>query len=509
MQDDPYSDPTERRVMPFTGHDASERTVHMRRGHGDQENEDIVPVPYSQDGDYPPYPAYPTFGNNYVDTAVTMAGHYGVMEPHDAEPTARLARPFPLWLTALIAVVACTLVALTYSVAVGIAGADWADGARAAGVMAFLLGALTVAGLFARLSAHMQRTSTVLLAIVLTVVLVLAGTAGVFLGTPLHTAQAHALEQHGAWAAAIHEYAAGGETAPRAPDIARAYVRWGEQLATQKRYAEAVTRFATVTSQYAASGDMVQRADDDAFQAYSTWIRSNAADIPYVDAIAFLVTYQTRPGCTTACAATVGGLIAQARYQHGVQLVARNNLTEAVLQFEFVQARFAASPYAAKAHTAAATAYLALGKQELSANCTGATPTYQTLADKYADTPEGQQAKAALGAPQPVTGGFSDYPTNPAPTIFLSKSVDPNTSNFSASRDYRASSFDTKTGIYKFDAVAPGTYYLTTFRDIGSYLCYTLLVDTSSGGAYAVQVSPLCPVTLSTSKFQDKQAAPC
>jgi len=160
-----------------------------------------------------------------------------------------------------------------------------------------------------------------------------------------------------------------------------------------------------------------------------------------------------------------------------------------------VTTAFASSIYAPQAHTAAAGAYLALGKLELAQVCTSALPTYQKLATSYADTSEGKQAKAALAAPQTVTGHIYQAPRNPAPTVFLSKHINPNT--LFASGEYHTS-LNTKSGLFTFRNVAQGTYYLTTLRDAGSSIDFVWWVYKDTNKSVTIQVGQLCPTEVET-----------
>ncbi|HEY7848450.1 MAG TPA: hypothetical protein VIC27_00230, partial [Ktedonobacterales bacterium] len=119
-----------------------------------------------------------------------------------------------------------------------------------------------------------------------------------------------------------------------------------------------------------------------------------------------------------------------------------------------------------------------------------AVPDYQTLANTYGDTSQGQQAKAALAAGQSVKGTLTSFPNNPTPTLYLSKHVDPAVNAYS--HDYKAT-FDTTTGVFSFGSVAQGSYYLTTYRKISSTQeAFTYYKDTTTGKPYALTVGPLC-----------------
>ncbi|HKB47269.1 MAG TPA: tetratricopeptide repeat protein, partial [Ktedonobacterales bacterium] len=318
-----------------------------------------------------------------------------------------------------------------------------------------------------------QAGSMLALAAVLIVGLSAAGAGGVVASPQLHSAQAHSLEGSQTWAAAIQEYMLAGEQPPNALDIARTLDEQGEQQLAQGDYKDALATFSSVGTQYAQSGDPVGRANDDVFKTYSAWVKSNGSDVPYSDAISFFEQYRTASSCSASCASAAADIEAQALYQYGTSLAASSDYTDAITQFEKITASFASSSYAAQAHTAAATAYLARAKQELSVECAaslpaGESPTtaladYQKLVSTYSDTPEGMQAKAALAAPQNVVGHFQTAMHNTA--LFLSKQL--NLSSGFESDNYRTTIGASST-TFTFTRVAQGKYYVTFVDNTGT-----------------------------------------
>jgi len=245
-----------------------------------------------------------------------------------------------------------------------------------------------------------------------------------------------ALERSGQWQGAIREYQLAGEAAPNAPDIARVYDEWGEQSLARGRYEQAAITFQTVITTYPRSGAAGDRAQQDLFETYTTWLRASPETISYPDAIADFVAYRASPSCAAPCQGAARDGEAQARYQFGAQLAGRSQYTNAITQFEIVQAQFPQSPYAKPSHGAAATAYYMLGQQQLQQACSNALPSYQALAKTYGDTPEGRKARAALSAPQRVTGTVTGFPPGAPHLVYLSRSANPAT--FSFSDDYQA-----------------------------------------------------------------------
>lgn len=404
-----------------------------------------------------------------------------------------LSQPFSPLASALIFVCALAAVGLVYSITELLAHADWADGARVAGVTALALAIVTLIVTTMRVRAGQRTFSMVLLSGLMIAVLAASGIGGVVLTAPLRQAQARHFEQSGQWSDAIHEYALIGEKPPNAPNIARLYNTWGKQLLQQRQYAQAATQFSTVVEIYSRSGAITEQARGNLYMTYRAWITSGAANIHYADAISALSAYRQDTSCDAACQSAAASLEAQARYQYGVQLAGKSAYTDAIQQFETVQAQFKTSPYAFQAHAAAATAYYAEGQQQLATTCNDAVPTYQTLAKNYGDTPEGKKAKAALAAPQSVTGTLINIPSSHQPTVmYLSKSVD--TGNYFFSDDYKAG-INAHSGAFSFKGVAQGKYNLSTSRDLGTQIEYDYLRG-ADGSVYSIRVGPLCATQL-------------
>lgn len=418
---------------------------------------------------------------------------------HPEKHLSRLARPLPASISLLLTVAALLITAATFSVDEIVAHADWAGGVRVAGIAALALAGVTFAILIVRLAAGRRAASTIALSLILALLLAGAGVSGLTFADPLHGLQARALEQKGDWPGAIYEYELAGEHAPSAPDIARAYDEWGEQLMRQRHYKDAVSDFIIVLAQFPQSGAAVDRAQTDLFNAYVAWVRAGDPAIPYGEAVAEIVSYRSAPGCDATCQATAQALEPQIRYQYGVQLIAQRQFVAAVEQFEIVQTHFPVSPYSAQSHVGAAQAYWALGQQQLQGSCVDAIPTYQALAKSYGDTPEGKNAKAALAAPQSVTGTISGF-TDPTPVVYLSRSLSVGPGFFVASDDYRATV--NSRGDFLFTGVAQGGYNLSAASYIaGGAIIYPYWVG-PSGNLYFVHVGPLCPTQIGTLAFK-------
>lgn len=411
-----------------------------------------------------------------------------------------LARPFGAVIAALVAVCCFALIGITYSVTV-LTGADWTRGAQGAADVAFALALLALAAGALRYYAPFGRRAFGVLGLALLLGILLAGTgaAGLTVAPGLHRTQARVLEQSGRYKAAISEYALAGDTAPNAPDTARAYDEWAASLLRQKQYPAALSRYLLVTSTYPGTGDPYHQAEAGVFATYTAWIGANGAGVPYSDAIAYIQSYSASPTCDATCQSTAAAILPQAAYQFGMQLIAAGQYAEAIKQLAEVKAQYPQSQYATQTHTAAAVAYLDLGQQQLPTACGAAVKSYQTLAKQYADTPQGAQAKQALAAPQPVTGTISHVPSNPTPTIYLSRTVNYAGYGYSFSNDLHTG-VDTQSGAFSFASVPVGTYFLSAVRDTGAGT-QTVWWNASNGSIYTVNVSPLCGAHLPTLSY--------
>ncbi len=405
-----------------------------------------------------------------------------------------LALPFPLWLTLGVPLALALTLALVYVVETALLGGDWATGALAVSFTAFALAVVTLGLLLGRVALGRRSFGAVALAGLLALALVAAGAGGVTQANPLRRAQAQQAENSGHWQMAINEYTQAGERLPTSSDLAQVYTEWGEASLQQGDYATAAARLTTVTQTYTRGGAVVARARDDLFKTYGLWIKSGAITLPFKQSLDFLASYSADPACDGACKQSIVDLTGQAHYQYGEQLLKANQLKPAIAEFELTQSQFAKSTFAAPAHAAAATAWWTLGQQLLTQDCVSAVPDYQTLANNYGDTSQGQQAKAALAATQSVQGTMTGFPNNPAPTLYLSKHIDPAANAYS--HDYKAT-FSTTTGVFSFANVAQGSYYLTTYRSLSSTEeAFTYYKDTNTGKPYALTVGPLCVTAL-------------
>jgi hypothetical protein len=425
-----------------------------------------------------------------------------------------LARPFARRVTIAVAVAPFVVMLLGFVLQALLAGGDWTQGAFAASIDAFLLALVVAIGGVARYMLGRRGTATVALGGALCVGLLASGGGGLLLAHSAHYFQGQALERAAKWSDAIQQYQVYGEKAPHAPDIARVEVAWGEQLLARMQYGDAGKQLSLGLAANPSDTALADRAAKDLYLTYSAWLAGGGEGMPYGNAAAGFAAYRASQTCDSACQTTVAGLEAQVRFLYGGQLTNVSDYADAIVQFELVQSQFPSSPYAAQAHAAAAKAYSSYGAQQLgnTDTCKGALPsasqdqankykqvltTYQTLASKYADTPEGQQAVGVLAAPQPVSGVLTSIPTNPLPTAHLSKTANPSKFNFS--NEYNTS-IDGGSGAFTFANVAQGDYNLHTSRDLGNKIEYQV-ISSSSGNLYSVHVGPLCPIALGQIKY--------
>jgi hypothetical protein len=371
---------------------------------------------------------------------------------------------------------------------------DWAESALVAGYTAFGLAAfaLVIAGV--RFALGRRATIFYALAGLLLVVLLGTGGSSLALAHQLHLLQAQSFEAAGQWNQAATEYALYGERAPHAPNLGRVYLHWGQDLAKRQAWSDAATHLSAALAANPSDTTLATQVNTALYATFAGWMKADAAHVPYPLAIESFTAQRGASSCNAACQTDSATLEAQARYLYGQQLAVAQSYADAAAQFATIEKQFASSAYAAQAHAAAATTYLALGQQQVaSKTCVDAVPTYQTLAQSYGDTPEGKQATAALAAPQKVTGKFTGLPAGtPVPRVRLSKFANP--AAFVFSDDY-ATTLDATTGAFTFASVKPGAYNLSTARDLGFKTDFHYYHG-ASGDLYSIKVGPLCAMDL-------------
>ncbi|GER88029.1 hypothetical protein KDW_21910 [Dictyobacter vulcani] len=339
----------------------------------------------------------------------TAAVYPPAATPPSSQPPRRIVRPLPLWAFILgIIVILAALGVVTFAT-----GSDWSEGALYAGIVATsIAGVLTLlliirslAGMAARSNPHRRRQYVSAILIIL--ILFTSGGTGLFANDAMHGLQAHYLEGQKQWEGAIKEYKLAGEAGPNSSDIARTYVEWGEDLSQQKSYEKAVTTFDTVITEFSGAPNEINRAQQDETSTYITWGKQASQQHKYANAALYFKTALDLNYCSAECTAQATPLAATAYYNSAKALLTNKQYRESVTAFEVIEARFQQSPEAQQMHADMSKALLGKGKQDRDIVCENAIPTYQELAKKFADTPEGQEAKDALSGPQSVIGYFT------------------------------------------------------------------------------------------------------
>jgi tetratricopeptide (TPR) repeat protein len=419
---------------------------------------------------------------------------YLAITPLEERERSILAEPFPRsWILMVAGGVALALI-VAFLVQTLIVRGDWAESALVAGYTAFGLAIFAIVIIGLRYALGRRVTVFYALAGLLLVALVGTGGASVILAHQLHLVQAQSFESTGQWDQAAKEYALYGERAPHAPNLGRVYLRWGQDLAQKKAWSDAATHLSAALVANPGDAGLATQANTALYTTFVGWMKADAAHVPYPVAIDAFAAQRKASSCDAACQDQSATFEAQARYLYGQQLSTAQSYAEAASQFSTIETQFASSAYTSQAHAAAATAYLALGQQEIaSKTCADAVPTYQTLTKTYSDTSEGQQAATALAAPQKVTGKFTGLPTgNPVPRVRLSKFANPTAFVFSS--DY-ATALDATTGAFTFASVKPGAYNLSTARDLGFKTDFHYYHG-AAGDLYSIKVGPLCAIDL-------------
>jgi hypothetical protein len=260
---------------------------------------------------------------------------------------------------------------------------------------------------------------------------------------------------------------------------------------------------------FAHSGALSDRGNAGLFHTYSAWVRTNGADVPYLDAFAFFQQYRHSSACTGSCSTDVATIDGQARFQFATQRAKLGDYGTAVIQLEYIQSADASSPYASQAHSIAPPLYYEYGQQQIagqyyiaygndytaSPGCDLAVEAYKTLVKEYSSSPEAKKATAALAASQNVSGTILHYPTGLATTVSLSKNAyappccAPVTGGYYFSQDY-STSLNTGNGSYVFHSVPQGSYHISVRASDGSMTWWYV---GTSGTLTGIPVLPLCP----------------
>jgi outer membrane protein assembly factor BamD (BamD/ComL family) len=422
--------------------------------------------------------------------------------PATGKPRVRaIARPLPVGAFILsIAVGVAVLAALFFT------GSDWAAGATRAGIVGGILAIIillativrTLAGMAAR--SNPKRRSQFISAGLLVAILLAASGFGLTQQATIHQMQGRFYEGQQQWQSAINEFQLAGEHAPNSDNIARIYDEWGEQLSNTQHYPTAIDKFnITLTSFQEATGE-VTRAQADSVTAYLDWGKQASQQHDYNDAVTHFGDLLNLPYCNANCQAEASALSATAYYDLAETQLTAQQYADAANSFQTLATLFPKSPEAQKDHEDFAKALFGDGKQQLVSSCSSAIPTYQELASKFADTPEGQQASIALKAPQEVIGRFTTpVPKGSAltPLAVLAQGLYANIpdAQFFQLIAGAPTVVIKPDGSFTFKPVKQGTYDLAWGTDNvdGSQSFYFYYRPSDKSLVYIANIGPLCP----------------
>jgi tetratricopeptide (TPR) repeat protein len=465
----------------------------------------IPQTPLAEQYFTPPIDAIHPAAENFFAPAMdsTSAPTYATYPPPHPSRFHRLANPLPtVFLALAIVVVAAIFVVLFFT------GTDWAAGATHVAIGAAITALLVVttaavrsfAGMASR--ANPKRMSQFISAGVAILLLTLISLAGFTQQSTIHSLQAHALEGQQQWQRAIDEYQMAGERVPVSDNIARVNNEWGEQFAGQQRYQEAFVKFDTVLNAFGSPAAEVNRAQTDEINAYLGWAKQAMDTKAYNDATQRYDELLQKPYCQARCQTQVNRFDATAYYNLAESQLGTQDYTDAVSNFGTVLSRFPDSPEATKLHGDYAQSLYGQGQQQLASACSTAIPTYQKLASQFADTTQGQQAAAALKAPQPVKGRFTGVvPNKPSLSDIaaLMKGITSSTTSNQFYPVFNSGSTPKATihsdGSFAFQPVPQGTYDLvwgTNNTADGNQYYFFRYQGTDGSPIYVANVGPLC-----------------
>ncbi|HZU70040.1 MAG TPA: zinc-ribbon domain-containing protein [Ktedonobacteraceae bacterium] len=422
--------------------------------------------------------------------------------PTAGEPRVRaIARPLPVWAFILSIVAGVAVLAALF-----FTGSDWAAGATRAGIVGGILAILillaaivrTLAGMAAR--SNPKRRSQFISAGLLVAILLAVSGFGLTQQATIHQVQGRFYEGQQQWQSAINEFQLAGEHAPTSGNIARIYDEWGEQLSNTQHYSAAIDKFNIVLTSFQAATGEVTRAQADSITAYLNWGKQASQQHDYNDAVTHFGDLLNLSYCNANCQAEASALSATAYYDLAETQLTAQQYADAANSFQTLATLFPKSPEAQKDHEDFAKALFGEGKQQLVSSCSSAIPTYQELASKFGDTPEGQQASIALKAPQEVIGRFTTpVPKGSAltPLAVLAQGLYANIpdAQFFQLIAGAPTVVIKPDGTFTFKPVKQGTYDLAWGTDNvdGSQSFYFYYRPSDKSLVYVANVGPLCP----------------
>lgn len=342
---------------------------------------------------------------------------------------------------------------------------EWAYGAMRAAFVALTAGILVLLVIGVRFLVGIRRFKLFLAPLLTLLVLLLVSATGFTQQSTIHRLQGQNLEGQKQWANAIAEFRLAGEGPPTSDNIARTDVEWGEQLIVQHQYTNAIVKLNTVLTTYGSASGEIGRAQNDEVMAYLALAKQEMQTQNYRLATNYLDDLLNQSYCNATCQAQADTLDATSYYKLAEGQLGAQQYDSATTNFQTILQRFADSPEAKQLHPELGQSILGQGKEQLARNCTVALPTYQQLTRDFSDTAAGKEAASALSAPQPVTGRFtSSIPNDPAlaPMVFLAKNVKgnmPSDQFFQALQNAPSASIQ-RDGSFTIKSVAQGTYDL-------------------------------------------------
>jgi len=378
-----------------------------------------VPAPERLGNIYPGSP-----GQSPAQGPISQGGPLSSAGQSPAEELNRLARPLPRW-----AALGGPVVAVLLLLGLVFFNPDWATGAMVAGMVAIIFVILLAIATGVRIALGMlratnpQRRVQVISTILLGVLLLLLGGAGVSQQTNLHMVQGRYLENQQSWAAAISQYQSAGEKSSAAVDVARVYNEWGEAQDKQQQYSGAVISFSMVIQNYQQATSEFSRAKTEIVTTYLDWAAQASQRQDYAGATAHYDALLTLVFCIadSNCLLPAQTKDATAYYNLAEQQLAHQQYAQAVAAYRTLKTRFPKAPEVSQMHAHYAQALWGNGQQQMNTSCPDALATYRLLAQLFADTSEGQQAATLLAKPVQVKGHFTQsVPGAPYhPTAFL------------------------------------------------------------------------------------------
>lgn len=380
---------------------------------------------------------------------------------------------------------------------------DWATGAMLAGTVALIMTVLLVIAGSVRVSLGLlaatnpYRRAQIISTTLLVLLLLLSGGVGLTWPGDLHSLQARYLEDQHNWSGAVSEYRAAGERAPSSANLARVYNEWGEDLSAQRSYADAVARFSTVLQDYTQVPDQQARARIGLFAAYLAWGDAAAQNQDYAGATSHYDTLLHLNYCNVGCQNLARPRDAAAYAHLAEQQLAQQHFAAAVQAFTVLTTTFVNSPDArqAQVHTDYAKALWGLGQQQLTTTCSNAVKIYQQLTQQFADTSQGQQAATALQQPVAVKGHFTSLlpglnkPYNLMVALVQGLFVGIQPFQFPPLLHNAPTAHIQSDGSFTLSSIKQGTYELIWSNDGTLHYYYAANGNTV---LYTAQVGPLC-----------------